>query len=95
MAFIARAAAPILPGWLGRESTIRMPCKHCSGVRGVFIVNPRFMFGRPLRPIVLQPTKPLCHPALNIAIKAARRTAQIINRASNDLDILKVTTKTL
>jgi myo-inositol-1(or 4)-monophosphatase len=33
------------------------------------------------------------HPALNIAVKAARRAAQIINRASNDLDLLKVSTK--
>lgn len=33
------------------------------------------------------------HPALNIAIKAARRAGQIINRASNDLDLLKVETK--
>jgi myo-inositol-1(or 4)-monophosphatase len=33
------------------------------------------------------------HPALNIAIKAARRAGQIINRASNDLDLLKVSTK--
>jgi myo-inositol-1(or 4)-monophosphatase len=33
------------------------------------------------------------HPTLNIAIKAARRAAQIINRASHDLDLLKVSTK--
>lgn len=33
------------------------------------------------------------HPALNIAIKAARRAGQIINRASNDLDLLKIATK--
>src|SRR3990172_5835574 len=33
------------------------------------------------------------HPALNIAIKAARRAGQIINRASHDLDLLKVTAK--
>ena len=33
------------------------------------------------------------HPALNIAIKAARRAGQIINRASNDLDLLKVAEK--
>jgi myo-inositol-1(or 4)-monophosphatase len=33
------------------------------------------------------------HPALNIAIKAARRAGQIINRASNDLDLIKVATK--
>lgn len=33
------------------------------------------------------------HPILNIAIKAARRAGQIINRASNDLDIIKVTAK--
>jgi myo-inositol-1(or 4)-monophosphatase len=33
------------------------------------------------------------HPALNIAIKAARRAGQIINRASLDVDLLKVTAK--
>ncbi|MBL8472985.1 MAG: inositol monophosphatase [Rhodocyclaceae bacterium] len=33
------------------------------------------------------------HPTLNIAIKAARRAGQIINRASMDLDVLKVGTK--
>lgn len=33
------------------------------------------------------------HPALNIAIKAARRAGQIINRASNDLEMIKVSTK--
>ena len=33
------------------------------------------------------------HPALNIAIKAARRAGQVINRKSNDLDLIKVATK--
>ena len=33
------------------------------------------------------------HPALNIAIKAARRAGQIINRASLDIDSLTVTAK--
>ena len=33
------------------------------------------------------------HPAINIAVKAARRAGQIINRASHDLDVLKVSTK--
>ena len=33
------------------------------------------------------------HPALNIAIKAALGAGKIINRASNDLDLLKVSTK--
>lgn len=33
------------------------------------------------------------HPAINIATKAARRAANIINRASNDLDLLKVHSK--
>lgn len=33
------------------------------------------------------------HPAINIAVKAARRAGQIINRASNDLDSLKVASK--
>ena len=33
------------------------------------------------------------HPMLNIAIKAARAAGAIINRASLDLDILKINTK--
>jgi myo-inositol-1(or 4)-monophosphatase len=33
------------------------------------------------------------HPALNIAVKAARRAALVINRASNDIDSLKVSNK--
>jgi myo-inositol-1(or 4)-monophosphatase len=33
------------------------------------------------------------HPALNIMVKAARRASQIINRASHDVDHLKITAK--
>ena len=33
------------------------------------------------------------HPALNIAIKAARSAGKVINRASLDLDLIKVTAK--
>src|SRR5574343_1035936 len=33
------------------------------------------------------------HPALNIAIKAARRAGQVINRASHDVDLIKVASK--
>lgn len=33
------------------------------------------------------------HPTLNIAVKAARRAGSIINRASHDVDLLKVTAK--
>jgi myo-inositol-1(or 4)-monophosphatase len=33
------------------------------------------------------------HPTLNVAVKAARRAGQIINRASLDLDLLKVSSK--
>ncbi len=33
------------------------------------------------------------HPTLNIAVKAARKAASIINRASNDLDLLKIQSK--
>ena len=33
------------------------------------------------------------HPMLNIAVKAARAAGAIINRASLDLDILKINTK--
>ena len=36
---------------------------------------------------------PAMHPALNIAIKAARRAGQVINRASLDIDTLTVSTK--
>jgi hypothetical protein len=35
----------------------------------------------------------IMHPMLNTAIKAARRAAAIINRASFDLDRVKVTEK--
>ena len=33
------------------------------------------------------------HPMLNIAVKAARAAGAIINRGSQDLDLLKITTK--
>jgi myo-inositol-1(or 4)-monophosphatase len=33
------------------------------------------------------------HPTLNVAIKAARRAGQVINRASLDLDLVKVSSK--
>ena len=33
------------------------------------------------------------HPMLNTAVKAARKAGAIINRASNDLDLIKVTAK--
>jgi myo-inositol-1(or 4)-monophosphatase len=33
------------------------------------------------------------HPALNIMVKAARRASQIINRASQDIEHLKISTK--
>ena len=33
------------------------------------------------------------HPMLNIAIKAARAAGAIINRGSQDLDILKISSK--
>ena len=33
------------------------------------------------------------HPMLNIAVKAARAAGAIINRGSQDLDLLKVTIK--
>ena len=35
----------------------------------------------------------MMHPMLNTAVKAARRAGTIINRASQNLDILTVTTK--
>jgi len=38
-------------------------------------------------------TQAALHPMLNVAIKAARAAGSIINRASMDLDILKVNTK--
>ena len=37
--------------------------------------------------------KTTMHPALNIMVKAARRASQIINRASHDVEHLKITTK--
>lgn len=38
-------------------------------------------------------TQAALHPMLNVAIKAARAAGSIINRASLDLDILKINTK--
>lgn len=38
-------------------------------------------------------TQVALHPMLNVAIKAARAAGSIINRASLDLDILKINTK--
>ena len=35
------------------------------------------------------------HPMLNVAVNAARKAGSIINRASLDLDVLKVTTKSV
>jgi myo-inositol-1(or 4)-monophosphatase len=44
--------------------------------------------------IVARPVKEShMHPMLNIAVKAARRAGQIINRASLDLDLVKVAKK--
>ena len=38
-------------------------------------------------------SQPTLHPMLNIAVKAARAAGAIINRASLDLDVLKINTK--
>ena len=38
-------------------------------------------------------TQAALHPMLNVAIKAARTAGAIINRASLDLDLLKINTK--
>jgi myo-inositol-1(or 4)-monophosphatase len=53
---------------------------------------PRCPFPSPPHSQVL-PMSQALHPMLNIAIKAARTAGSIINRASLDLDILKVGTK--
>jgi myo-inositol-1(or 4)-monophosphatase len=43
--------------------------------------------------VMVRDTKVPMHPMLNIAVKAARRAGSIISRASEDLDLLTVRTK--
>ncbi|MFP3693793.1 inositol monophosphatase, partial [Burkholderia sp. SIMBA_048] len=42
------------------------------------------------RPVPPATGSRLMHPMLNIAVKAARRAGQIINRASLDLDLIEI-----
>ena len=79
MVFIARAAAPMLPGWLGRHSTTRTRCRSL------------FAHARKFTQCVT--LESLMHPLLNIAIKAARRAGAVINRAALDGSALEVRAK--
>jgi myo-inositol-1(or 4)-monophosphatase len=78
MAFIARAAAPMLPGWLGRHRTILI---LCTAVEYAALH---------LAPLHLAP---YMHPMLNIAVRAARRAGSIINRAALGGEALVVKAK--
>src|SRR5438552_975963 len=100
--FIARAAAPTLPGWLVLSKMNRVGSGACMGRRLKSRLSAAQVF-HPGRCPALSPRQSTCfqgcpmsqalHPMLNIAIKAARAAGAIINRASLDLDLLKVNTK--
>jgi myo-inositol-1(or 4)-monophosphatase len=44
-------------------------------------------------PSAVRPARSIMHPMLNTAVKAARKAGSIINRASLDVDLVKVTAK--
>src|SRR5438309_1140246 len=84
MVFMARAAAPILPGCEGRSRTTRI---RDSG-RPAFILESRVRRHRSFE----FPDEKM-HPMLGIAVRAARRAGAIINRAARDVDLMPVTRK--
>jgi myo-inositol-1(or 4)-monophosphatase len=84
MVFMARAAAPILPGCEGRERTTRI---RDSGPPA-FILESGVQQHRSFE----FPDEKM-HPMLGIAVRAARRAGAIINRAARDVDLLPVTRK--
>ena len=102
---IARAAAPMLPAWLVATSTMRIASRAgrdrrigspaatrvaaAGGTMGAFVLMrlPLRAARRPGR------DNPTMHPMLTIAVKAARRAGNIINRGARDLDLLTVTAK--
>src|SRR6266853_393715 len=82
--FIARAAAPTLPGCEGRSRTTRI---RDSGPPAFILesgVQQRRSFQFPDEKM---------HPMLGIAVRAARRAGAIINRATRDVELLQVTRK--
>ena len=100
MVSIARAAAPMLPAWLvahqhdadrveARCASIADGRRRASAYNGASFpcASPA---PRRAPPGVHNPTM---HPMLSIAVKAARRAGNIINRGARDLDLLTVTTK--
>src|SRR6267378_4216175 len=82
--FMARAAAPMLPGCEGRSRTTRI---RDSGPPAFILesgVQQRRSFQFPDEKM---------HPMLGIAVRAARRAGAIINRATRDVELLPVTRK--
>src|SRR3977135_1364172 len=82
--FIARAAAPMLPGCEGRSRTTRI---RDSGPPA-FILKSSVQQHRSFR----FPDEKM-RPMLGIAVRAARRAGAIINRAARDVELLPVTRK--
>ena len=101
---IARAAAPMLPGWLGATRTMRrresrseatdMRAMLRAGQREARLQYRLSLFARgPALTASPRPHNSTMHPMLTIAVKAARRAGNIINRGARDLDLLTVTAK--
>ena len=90
---IARAAAPMLPGWLGATRTMRMRERRSAVRHAVTIPLSLFAHGRMAKPAPAAAQPDLMHPTLSIAVKAARRAGNVINRGARDLDLLTVTSK--
>ena len=97
--------APMLPGWLGATSTMRIAREAIGrgviGMRVARCVEAAAGSGyndapsRRLTAVIGGATtsRPTMHPMLTTAVKAARRAGNIINRGARDLDLLTVTAK--
>src|SRR5690606_29966871 len=108
MVFIARAAAPMLPGCVVSTSTIRTRSSRSSishSAAADFTDRGSTGFGFPVFYAALQPpadrrrvpffqnSRCHMHPMLNIGVRAARRAGDLIVRGMDRLGDLRIETK--
>jgi myo-inositol-1(or 4)-monophosphatase len=90
MFFMARATAPMFPGWVVSTRTMRR-----SAVRAIADSNgvaSLLEFRVSSFPFLYSPEISM-HPMLNIAVRAARQAGNIIARSADHVDRLTVTSK--
>ncbi len=86
MFIMARATAPILPGWEGSTSTMRMSVVGSVAIASVNLAVFPLRAGFRASLFAVQ-------PLLNIAVRAARRAGEIIVRSLNQVHTLTITAK--